>query len=75
VSGAEYGAALDDGGDPPELTALLQNPAIRAAWNSVPLVMQREYCRWISEGRTGFTRRKRARSAVSEAPEEADRSW
>jgi Bacteriocin-protection, YdeI or OmpD-Associated len=75
ATGDEYAAGVDDGSDPPELTALLADAALRRAWSSVPWTMQREYCRWVSAGRTSFTRRKRARSAIREAAEEADRSW
>jgi hypothetical protein len=55
------------GGDPPELVELLGDASAREAWGRLPWLAQRDWCRWINEGRTQRKRRKRARFVLDGA--------
>ena len=64
-----YVQRLQEGSaEPAELSALLVDPEAFELWASVHWLLRAEFCAWINEGRTRFTRRRRAAFALRQAP-------
>ena len=64
-----YVQRLQEGSaEPAELSALLVDPEASELWASVHWLLRAEFCAWINEGRTRFTRRRRAAFALRQAP-------
>src|SRR5215210_2313597 len=58
-------AAPEAVADPPELvTALAENPTVRAAYQALPPSHRREYARWIGEAKQADTRSERVAKMV-----------
>jgi hypothetical protein len=54
--------------EPAELSALLVGPEAAGRWADVHWLRKAEFCAWINEGRTSWTRRRRAAFALRQAP-------
>jgi hypothetical protein len=54
--------------EPAELSALLVDPEAAKRWADLHWLLRTEFCAWINEGRTRFTRRRRAAFALRRAP-------
>ena len=52
------------GGEPPELSLLLDDADAARTWNALPWLLQREYSVWINSARLAGVRRRRARLAL-----------